>query len=775
MMAQRINRLIEVAATPYIIAFALATSVSLVVTWRARQAQPRPGADWLAVTMGGVTWWSGMKFAETLVSESGRVVALFNALHWIGVGVVSVGVLGFGLSLTGRGEKITRRRIVLLSIIPTLTVSAWLGDPRVVYLLVTYANVPAFIVGMFETVEDAWPWFRWVGLTYLWGLIAIGSLFVLETALERPKLDPSRLLLGIMVAVPWSVNVLYEFGVIPYTDVDPTVLGFIVTGMAGIAVIDRFRLFDVPFARSRIVEQFSTPVLVYGNDHRLYDYNEQATSVLGITRDDLDTDVRQVLAETAIPISDQMRETSTNLTESLDGTHVSVSGNDSDSRHFLIQVSALDSGSGIEMGYTIQLVDVTRQRRQNKQIRRERNLKEMIRSVLVQLSSQDAIEQAFCDELIRDDRYRFVWIGGYAVDDELVVRTSASDGDGGVERRRNRRSPVEKIRKLCLEARETGTITVTSGPIPGNDATADSHVECEAAAAIPLRYNDITYGVIVLYSTRSDVFDPEERRVLMDMAESIAFAINAVEKRELLQGNQVREVSLRISDPDHYLVSLFNDLPFRDAETMLEVHEIGDEPNANPGSSADSGSGGHRLHFLTVRNLATESVVEALDAHPDVQSITILRDGDEMGSLRVLVDPPSLGSVMADIGGVIRTFQVTDEGVQVVAEFSPRVDMNQMIGRLRDVHPGTDIRSVVTKEPTAMRTDSSPLSSLTEKQRQALETAYRSGFFDRPQRQTADEVAETLDVSRSTFLKHLRRAENRLLERAVERDSFTEK
>jgi predicted DNA binding protein len=158
-----------------------------------------------------------------------------------------------------------------------------------------------------------------------------------------------------------------------------------------------------------------------------------------------------------------------------------------------------------------------------------------------------------------------------------------------------------------------------------------------------------------------------------------------------------------------------------------------------------------------------ESVVERLAARPDVESVTVLRDTGEKGSVRVLVQPPSIGSLLADVGGVVDTIRVADGAVTVVAEFSPRTDISRAIDRMREVYPETTVGSLLTKEPAETRPDPTPLSSLTAKQREALEAAYHSGFFERPQRQTADEIAATLDVSRSTFLKHLRLAENALL------------
>ena len=60
--------------------------------------------------------------------------------------------------------------------------------------------------------------------------------------------------------------------------------------------------------------------------------------------------------------------------------------------------------------------------------------------------------------------------------------------------------------------------------------------------------------------------------------------------------------------------------------------------------------------------------------------------------------------------------------------------------------------------------------ALDEQQQEALRAAAGSGFFERPQQATADEVADTLGVSRSTFLYHLRAAEQTVFETAFVTD-----
>ena len=53
--------------------------------------------------------------------------------------------------------------------------------------------------------------------------------------------------------------------------------------------------------------------------------------------------------------------------------------------------------------------------------------------------------------------------------------------------------------------------------------------------------------------------------------------------------------------------------------------------------------------------------------------------------------------------------------------------------------------------------------TLTKKQRELLQIAYRKGFFDVPRRATLRQLAEELGVSRSTLMESLRRAEARIM------------
>lgn len=57
----------------------------------------------------------------------------------------------------------------------------------------------------------------------------------------------------------------------------------------------------------------------------------------------------------------------------------------------------------------------------------------------------------------------------------------------------------------------------------------------------------------------------------------------------------------------------------------------------------------------------------------------------------------------------------------------------------------------------------SPLSKLTEKQREVLIAAYKLGYYDLPRKINSEQLAEKLNIGNSTLGEHLRKAERRLL------------
>ena len=57
---------------------------------------------------------------------------------------------------------------------------------------------------------------------------------------------------------------------------------------------------------------------------------------------------------------------------------------------------------------------------------------------------------------------------------------------------------------------------------------------------------------------------------------------------------------------------------------------------------------------------------------------------------------------------------------------------------------------------------------LTDRQFEVIKCALNEGYFEWPRDANSEEIAEQLDISRATFLEHLRKAQSKLLTDAIE-------
>jgi hypothetical protein len=67
------------------------------------------------------------------------------------------------------------------------------------------------------------------------------------------------------------------------------------------------------------------------------------------------------------------------------------------------------------------------------------------------------------------------------------------------------------------------------------------------------------------------------------------------------------------------------------------------------------------------------------------------------------------------------------------------------------------------KSPDTRTCGASPTATLSERQREVFELAKREGYYSWPRQTSASDLADDLDVSKTTLLEHLRKAEAKLL------------
>ncbi|MFB6122215.1 MAG: helix-turn-helix domain-containing protein [Haloferacaceae archaeon] len=108
----------------------------------------------------------------------------------------------------------------------------------------------------------------------------------------------------------------------------------------------------------------------------------------------------------------------------------------------------------------------------------------------------------------------------------------------------------------------------------------------------------------------------------------------------------------------------------------------------------------------------------------------------------------------------------TRRGVLALTFHAPDMErLQRVVSGLKDAYPDLNVRRLIRSQA---RADDHNLvfvdrSSLTERQRDVLETAHEMGYFEYPKRANAGEVADELGVSGSTFAEHLAAAQSKLL------------
>lgn len=406
----------------------------------------------------------------------------------------------------------------------------------------------------------------------------------------------------------------------------------------------------------------------------------------------------------------------------------------------------------------ISIRDVTERKQRQREIRWQRDLNQAVNNILVAAQIREEIERGVVD-LLADHGYALAWIG---VPEDGTLTPRAQGGDTN-----SRPTDSNYLTAIdnSLESGDTNSEPSLWAARSGDSRFITDFEElfstnwCEKAltsgyrsgAAIPLSYNGISYGVLALYHAEADRFDQTERRLLESLADSVAFGIHTIETEQSLASDHTVEVTLRVADEAYYLVAIARDIGSTDEGTLTVQGTL---------RYAD----GQVLQYLSVDESIVNALRTALTGHPNVIDVETIAAGSEP-RLQIIVDAPTPESLLIDQGVVVRSTTVHTRGADLVIEFPARDTVRTTIKSVKSVFVDVSVRSVT--EATHIGTDSTEVSiidrsELTDKQATALKAAFHHGYFEKPRESTAKEIAETLDIAHSTFLQHLRAAQQKI-------------
>lgn len=277
--------------------------------------------------------------------------------------------------------------------------------------------------------------------------------------------------------------------------------------------------------------------------------------------------------------------------------------------------------------------------------------------------------------------------------------------------------------------------------------------EYRSIAAIPLVYGETVYGVLGIYSDRTEAFGRDERAVLDELGRTIGHAINAAESKKALVADTVTELRFEFADTPEPLITLSED-----------GHEVSLE-----GTVSDEHGG--VLEFYGIEG-DTEAALDRLSSSPAVESARVVTDGTEAALVELHMGD-SLLAEFADQGATVESLLVSEGACRLVVTLPQSVAVRAVVEGILANHPDGELRARRQVERTGTNRQAFRAvleADLTERQREVLQAAYLSGFFGWPRESTGEEIAASLGITPSTLHQHLRVAERKLLDAFFDRN-----
>ena len=402
------------------------------------------------------------------------------------------------------------------------------------------------------------------------------------------------------------------------------------------------------------------------------------------------------------------------------------------------------------------------------QINRNNAIIQRIVRDLVGASSREEIEQMVCEQLAATDLYEFTWIGELEMGSDRIARRVVAGEYDGV---------LDAILEGCTDADptapeytavQTGETQVVEQLVDDESVPVPVRQEAfarglQSSIAVPLRYGDTTYGVLGVYATRPDAFSDNEQESLETLGVATGFGINAARQRNLLLSDTVYELTFRVTGSDAFFAAASAQL---DCDVAVEGMVPMDEQSL--------------LCYVRVEGADPGDLLELAGARTGVDDGRVVHEAsdDTGGLVEVTLSGDSPVLVLTARGATARTAAFENGTGRIVAEIAAGEDVREIVEAVGEAFPRAELLSKRERErsvETAQEFRSALHERLTDRQRNALRTAFHGGYFESPRDSTAEELAETLGVTSPTLHYHLRAGQWKLLDAFFDEEADAER
>ncbi len=345
-------------------------AVALLVKYDRRQPSFTFGLFLLVIGFWAAT------YVGYIISTTEARLLFFIQLSYLSVVTAPLVWIVFALQYTGREAWLSRRRIVLLSVVPAVVLAlVWTAQFHTYF----YTETIVLTIDGVTLLETPPAAGHRLNVIYSYGLLLIGTgLIVGETVTKNRLYRHQSLVLFACLSAPWLANSLFHLGYQPIPTADLTPVVFVIIGIPLAVIVQRTELTGfVPIAHERVFHTLEDPVFVISSSNRILDANRAAHRLF-----DADfpagplegSDITDVLPETLLSAGDlhPKLETAMECVITINGT----------SRQYIARVRRVYPNHKTQHGNIVSLTDITLQKRQQESVNAKNEQLERLASVI---------------------------------------------------------------------------------------------------------------------------------------------------------------------------------------------------------------------------------------------------------------------------------------------------------------------------------------------------------------------------------------------------------